>query len=55
MMRKLFGADGIREVAYVDPMTGEMAMQSMFEGEDKTKLHRFPKDFVEWVKKRIRK
>jgi phosphoglucosamine mutase len=27
MMRKLFGTDGIRGVANVDPMTGEMAMQ----------------------------
>ncbi len=27
MTRKLFGTDGIRGVANVDPMTGEMAMQ----------------------------
>ena len=27
MARKLFGTDGIRGVANVDPMTGEMAMQ----------------------------
>ena len=27
MTRKLFGTDGIRGVANVDPMTGELAMQ----------------------------
>jgi hypothetical protein len=46
MKRKLFGTDGIRGVTNVDPMTGEMAMQFMIEGEGKTKLHRFAKDIV---------
>jgi phosphoglucosamine mutase len=27
MTRKLFGTDGIRGIANVDPMTGELAMQ----------------------------
>ena len=47
MMRKLFGTDEIRDVANVDRVTEEMAMQFMVEGEDETKLHWFPKDFVE--------